>query len=61
MSYKQARHAFPHNAEVSKRLMEVIHIDMWTTKRTSIGGCSYYVNFIDDHTRKVWVYFMKQK
>jgi hypothetical protein len=21
----------------------------------------YYMNFIDDHTRKVWVYFMKHK
>jgi hypothetical protein len=27
----------------------------------SIGGCRSYVNFIDDHTRKVWVYFMKHK
>lgn len=25
-------------------------------------GCSYYfVTFVDDHSRKVWVYFMKQK
>jgi len=30
-------------------------------KTESIGGCKYYVNFIDDHTRKVWVYFMKHK
>jgi hypothetical protein len=27
----------------------------------SIGRCKYYVSFIDDHTRKVWVYFMKCK
>jgi hypothetical protein len=27
----------------------------------SIGACRYYMNFIDDHTRKVWVYFMKHK
>ena len=26
-----------------------------------MGGCRYYVTFIDDHTRKVWVYFMKEK
>ena len=25
------------------------------------GCCRYYVTFIDDHTRKVWVYFMKEK
>ena len=34
---------------------------MWTTKTTSIRGCNYYVSFIDDHTRKVWVYFMKKQ
>ena len=30
-------------------------------KTTSMGGCKYYVTFIDDHTTKVWVYFMKEK
>jgi len=30
-------------------------------KTKSIGGCKYYVNFIDGHTWKVWVYFMKHK
>ena len=30
-------------------------------KTTSMGGCRYYVTFIDDHTKKVWVYFMKEK
>jgi hypothetical protein len=34
---------------------------VWTTTIKSIGGCKYYVSFIDDHTRKVWVYFMKHK
>jgi hypothetical protein len=33
---------------------------VWTTKIVSIGRCKYYVNFIDDHIRKVWVY-MKHK
>jgi hypothetical protein len=39
----------------------MIHSNVWTTKTKSIGGCRYYVNFIDDHTRKVWVYFTKHK
>ena len=42
--------------------LEVVHTDVWgPTKTASIHGCRYYVSFIDDHTRKVWVYFMKQK
>ena len=58
---KQAMRAFPRNAKVSNRALEVIHSNVWTTKATSLGGCHYYVSFIDDHTRKVWVYFMKHK
>ena len=34
---------------------------MWTTKATSTRGCNYYASFIGDHTKKVWVYFMKYK
>ncbi|MDM1625959.1 transposase family protein, partial [Escherichia coli] len=41
---------------------DVVHSDVWgPTKTTSMGGCRYYVSFIDDHTRKVWVYSMKEK
>jgi hypothetical protein len=39
----------------------MIHSNIWTTKTKLIGGCRYYMNFIDDHTRMVWVYFTKHK
>ncbi len=59
---KQVRHPFPvQTTHVSSKPLEIIHSNVWTTKTKSIGGCKYYVSFIDDHTRKVWVYFMKQK
>jgi len=59
---KQARHPFlAQTTHVSSKPLEMIHLDVWTTKTESIGRCKYYVNFIDDHTRKVWVYFMKHK
>jgi len=59
---KQARHPFPtQTIPVSSKPLEMIHSDVWTTKIESIGGCKYYVSFIDDHTRKVWVYSMKHK
>ena len=47
---------------MSMRPLDVIHSDVWgPAKTTTIFGCRFYVTFIDDHTRKVWVYFMKEK
>ena len=59
---KQSHSAFPHKCNVCQRPLEVVHTKVWGPMNTaSIYGCKYYVSFIDDHTRKVWVYFMKQK
>ncbi|GKA42824.1 putative RNA-directed DNA polymerase [Tanacetum coccineum] len=30
-------------------------------KTKTLGGCLYFVTFIDDHSRKVWVYTLKTK
>jgi len=59
---KQVRHPFlVQIIHVSSKPLEMIHLDVCTTKIESIGGCKYYVSFIDDHTKKVWVYFIKHK
>ena len=42
--------------------LELVHTDVWwPTQVSSLGGSHYYVTFIDDATRKVWVYFLRQK
>ena len=47
---------------MSRNVLDIVHSDVWGPSKTmSMGGCGYYVTFIDDHTRKVWVYFMKEK
>ena len=28
---------------------------------TSLSGYLYYVSFIDDYSRKTWIYFLKKK
>ena len=59
---KQARQPFVQDRNVSTRPLEVVHSDVWgPTKTKSLVGSSYYVTFIDDYSRKVWVYFMKAK
>uniref|UniRef100_A0A803Q806 Integrase catalytic domain-containing protein n=1 Tax=Cannabis sativa TaxID=3483 RepID=A0A803Q806_CANSA len=45
-----------------KERLELVHSDVWgPTTTSSIGGKHYFVTFIDDHSRKVWVYFLKHE
>ena len=42
--------------------LELVHSDVYgPTSVSSLAGSRYYVTFIDDATRKVWVYFLKNK
>ena len=42
--------------------LEIVHSDICGPMQTSsIGGCNYFLTFIDDYSRKTWVYFLKNK
>ena len=42
--------------------LELVHNDLWgPSPVVSLGGSRYYITFIDDSSRKVWVYFLKNK
>ena len=60
---KQARNSFPKRAEYRARnLLELIHTDICgPITPSSFGGKRYFITFIDDLTRKTWVYFLKEK
>ena len=59
---KQHRLPFPKESSASKGLLDVIHSDVWGPAQTpTLGGCRYYVTFIDDHSRYAWIYPMKKK
>ncbi len=46
----------------STRKLQLVHSDVCGPMPTeSIGGCRYYVTFIDDYSRCCNVYFMKHK
>lgn len=46
----------------SKGVLNYVHTNVWGPSLiASHGGSTYFVSFIDDYSRKVWVYFMKHK
>jgi hypothetical protein len=48
--------------EKKNERLNLVHTDVWgPTQVSSLGGSHYYVTFIDDATRKTWVYCIRQK
>jgi hypothetical protein len=63
-SYQRAKsHQLPYFAsnKVSAAPLELIHSDVWGPAPTSVGRFSYYVSFIDDHSKYTWIYLLQQK
>jgi len=58
---KQHRFPFPPSGKHAQRKLDLIHSDVCGPLPHSIGGMHYFITFIDDHTRKVWIYPMRSK
>uniref|UniRef100_A0A2N9FEH3 CCHC-type domain-containing protein n=1 Tax=Fagus sylvatica TaxID=28930 RepID=A0A2N9FEH3_FAGSY len=59
---KQCRVRFKITTHKTKGILDYMHLDIWGPVRTpSKGGAQYFMSFIDDYSRKVWVYFLKNK
>ena len=54
--------SFPSSAKRVKRILELVHSDVFgPVKVPSLGNSMYYVSFIDDFSRNTWIYFLKKK
>jgi hypothetical protein len=60
---KQARNLFPRRVEYrAKNILELIHTDICGPITPKLfREKRYFITFIDDYTRKTWVYFLKEK
>ena len=46
----------------NRGILDYVHTDVWgPTTTASIGGNHYFVSFIDDFSRRCWVYTMRHK
>eukprot|EP00253_Pinus_taeda_P015642 PITA_15642 len=58
---KKSKQKFKTGKHTSKGILDYIHSDVWgPSPTTSYVGSSYFVSFIDDFSRKVWVYMLKR-
>jgi transposase InsO family protein len=54
--------SFPSSDSRSAGVLDLVHTDVCgPMSRASLSGCEYYITFIDDHSRKTWIYFLKAK
>ena len=60
---KQKKVSFLKTGRTPKaKKLELVHTDLWgPSPVASLGSSRYYITFIDDLSRNVWVYFLKNK
>ena len=59
---KNTKKTFPSRESKAKGILEIIHSDVCIPiSSSSLRGYVYYVSFIDDFSRKTWIYFIKNK
>ncbi|CAH9096007.1 unnamed protein product, partial [Cuscuta epithymum] len=59
---KQTRLPFPKSTSKTTCCFELIHCDIWGSYRCdSTSGARYFLSIVDDFSRGVWVYLMKNK
>lgn len=59
---KHRRNPFPRSSKRASVPLGLIHTDLCgPMEKKSIGGSSYFMTMIDDHSRKVCVYFLAHK
>jgi hypothetical protein len=59
---KNTKKAYPHNNRKTNDTLDLIHYDLCGPMTSpSMNGCLYYIIFIDDCSRKTWIYFLKTK
>jgi hypothetical protein len=59
---KNIKKSFPSSNNKSKEILDLIHSDVCGPMPVrSLGGSFYYVIFIDDYSRRTWLYLLKTK
>lgn len=61
-SKKQVKGPFPSSKSRTSQVLHLAHSDLCRPMPiTSLDGYLYYIIFVDDFSRKTWIYFLKNK
>jgi hypothetical protein len=59
---KNTKKSYPHSNRKSNDILDITHFDLCGPMiAPSMNGCLYYIIFIDDCSRKTWIYFLNTK
>ncbi|GAA0155218.1 transmembrane signal receptor [Lithospermum erythrorhizon] len=59
---KQDKISFNRLSQRKNKVLELVYFDVCGPMTTrTIGGCSYFVTFVDDYSRRLWAYPLKSK
>ncbi|CAK9816532.1 Retrovirus-related Pol polyprotein from transposon TNT 1-94, partial [Anthophora quadrimaculata] len=59
---KQARLPFKSEGNKAKVTLQLVHSDICGPMETqTLGGAKYFITFLDDYSKKVYVYFLRNK
>jgi hypothetical protein len=54
--------SFPSSDTRSAGILDLVHMKVCgPMSRRSLSSCKYYLTFIDEYSRKTWIYFLKAK
>ncbi|KAL0366931.1 UNVERIFIED_CONTAM: Retrovirus-related Pol polyprotein from transposon RE2 [Sesamum radiatum] len=59
---KQSRVPFPVSSSHAAEIFDLVHMDLWGPyKANSISGYTYLLTLVDDHSRCMWIFLLKQR
>lgn len=58
---KQVKKPFHLNSQRASKPLELVHSDVCQATEPSIGNSKYFLTFLDDFSRKIFVYFLRTK
>jgi hypothetical protein len=59
---KFTKASFPSSDTRLAGILDLVHTNVCgPMTQKSLSGCEYYLTFIDDYSRRTWIYFLKAK